>query len=219
MRRPRHPVIWSGLLIAMSTTVGLVACFLLERASRSYHDSFALGDMDEWRKYGGTWAVEDGVLRNLSGGRGDKLVIGNRRWRDCTVQSEFRFDSDPRGTHWGDAGILLRVTNPAFGVDDYDGYYLGIEFDENSLILGRVNHAWERVRVVPLKSPARTSNWYRLRATLQGCHIDATVQEAGTPALTRLTYFDDHCTKLVGTVGVRVYSLQASWRDFAVHPE
>lgn len=124
-----------------------------------------------------------------------------------------------RGTHWGDAGILLRVTDPAFGVDAYDGYYLGIGFDENSLILGRVNHAWERVRVVPLNFPVRTSNWYRLRATVQGCYIDATVQETGTKALARLIYFDEHCTKLVGTVSVRVYSLQASWRHFAVNSE
>ena len=219
MRRATRAVTWLGVLMALLAATGLIIYLLVAPASRAYHDNFALGEMGEWRKYGGAWAVEGDILRNLSGGRGDKLVIGARRWRDFTVQSDLRFDSDPRGTRWGDAGILLRVTDPAFGVDDYDGYYLGIVFDENSLILGRVNHAWERVRVVPLESPVRTSNWYRLQAAVQGCHIDATVQQSGSKALSRLTYFDDHCTKLVGAVGVRVYSIQASWRAFAVNPK
>ncbi len=35
-----------------------------------YHDSFAQGNADEWKGFGGTWAVYDGGIRNDSDERG-----------------------------------------------------------------------------------------------------------------------------------------------------
>jgi hypothetical protein len=215
MKRVTHAIIWP----LVATASGLAIYLIAAPGSRSYRDSFAVGDLSEWQRYGGTWDVSDGVLRNLSGGRGDKMVLSSRDWRDFTVQSDIRFDSDSRGMNWGTAGILLRVSNAEYGVDDYNGYYVCVRFDQSELSLVRVTYAWDRVGTATMKRPARTGIWYRLRATVEGCHIDATVREGESGEVTRFTYFDDRCTQIAGTVGVRVYSVKASWKNFGVVPK
>lgn len=205
-------------LAAISLLAGAVYYAAAGRLWRPFQAAFEREGISQWTKLGGVWRVEGDILRNLSAGRGDKLVVGSERWSDYELSADIRLDSDTRGTRWGDAGLLFRITQPMLGVDDYDGYYLGIEPDENGLILGRVTFAWERVRIERFDEPVRIGDWYQIRLNAKGCHFDAEARRIGGGRPVRLSYFDERCNKRSGSVGVRVYSLRASWRGFAVKP-
>lgn len=198
--------------------LGALSYFLVldHKILRPYNDSFARSDISEWTRYGGYWNVNDGTLDNVSGARGDKAVVGNHKWTDYVVESDLRINSDPAGSHWGDAGIIFRVTDPSIGVDAYDGYYVGIGLEDNVLLLGRSNYSWIRLSAMPLVGPAKRGTWYHLRLFAKGCYFEATTHELGSPQETRLTFFDNDCTKRNGAVGVRTFGVQASWRHFVV---
>lgn len=167
--------------------------------------------------YGGQWTVSDGVLENLSGGRGDKAMTGSARWADYVVESDLRLNADPVDSLWGDAGVILRVTDPATGVDAYDGYYVGIGSEGSVLLLGRANYAWARLSAVPLASAARRGAWFHLKVLAKGCYFEASARELPKGQTAQLTYFDRNCAKRSGAAGVRTFGLPASWKNFTVH--
>jgi len=122
----RKPV--ASRLLAVFAGVAVLAIFALVyfwfsqgTLLRPYQDSFRNGDISEWNIYGGSWRVKDGILENLSGERGDKAVTGSSRWTDYVVGTDIRLNADPVDWLWGDAGVMLRVTDPSIGVDSYDG--------------------------------------------------------------------------------------------------
>lgn len=214
-QRTRH--LWLIPAAILLTLGGLVWGLLLDhKVLRPYRDSFARGGISEWKIFGGTWNVTDGALDNISGARGDKAVVGSPKWTDYIVESDLRINSDPAGSHWGDAGIIFRVAEPSAGVDAYDGYYVGIGLEDNVLLLGRSNYSWNRLSAVPLANPARRGAWYHLRLLAKGCYFEAVAKEAGASRQTRLTYFDSDCTRRSGAVGVRTFGVQASWMHFEV---
>lgn len=182
----------------------------------SFRDHFTTGDANGWKVYGGSWEIQDGVFRNLTAARGDKAVIGSDRWTDYTINTDIRFDSDPGGMHWGDAGVILRVTNPAVGVDSYDGYYVGIGFEDKVLFIGRANYAWNRLAISNLRGPVKLASWYHLTVRAKGCYIEASVAPVGIKTSTSVSYYDESCQQRAGAVGVRTFSVQASWRNFRV---
>jgi Domain of Unknown Function (DUF1080) len=182
-----------------------------------YKDTFAKNDLSAWKVYGGSWTVNDGILDNLSGARGDKAVTGSERWTDYVVETDIRLNADPADSMWGDAGLILRVTDASIGVDSYDGYYVGLGSEGSVLLLGRANYAWARLSAVPLAVPVKRGAWMHLKVLAQGCYFEATARDEATHSQSRLTYFDQDCAKKSGAAGVRVYGLPASWRNFEVH--
>ncbi len=172
--------------------------------------------MSDWRFYGGSWAVNDGMLENLSSARGDKAITGSERWRDYIVETDLRLDADPADSMWGDAGVLLRVSDPSIGVDSYDGYYAGIGSEGSVLLLGRANYTWVRLGSAPLGVPARKGSWFHLKVLVKGCYFEASARDLLTGTQSRLTYFDADCTKQAGAVGIRSFGMPACWRDFVV---
>jgi hypothetical protein len=184
----------------------------------TFHDSFSHGDVKEWKTYGGVWELRDGTFRNLTAARGDKAVTGSERWTDYTVTSDLRFDSDPQGMHWGDAGVILRVTQPSVGVDSYDGYYVGIGIEDRVLFIGRANYAWNRLATSSFHDAVKLGKWYRLSVKAKGCYLEASATDHDTNTVTSVSYYDEGCRQRAGAVGLRTFSVQASWRDFQVGP-
>ena len=183
---------------------------------RPYKDSFRSSDTSDWNFYGGSWSANDGILDNLSGARGDKAVTGSSRWADYVVDTDVRLNADPADALWGDAGIILRVTDASIGVDSYDGYYVGIGSSGSVLLIGRANYTWTRLGAVPLGVAAKRGSWFHLQVLAKGCYFEARARELSTGLQSRLTYFDHECSKVSGAVGVRTYGLPASWRNFTV---
>ena len=182
-----------------------------------YKPSLVDATLGGWRTYGGTWTLNEGILDNLSGARGDKAVTGSENWSDYEVESDLRLNADPADSLWGDAGVIFRVTDPSIGVDSYDGYYVGIGSEGDLLVLGRANYSWARLNTTPLGVPARRGKWFHLRVLAKGCYFEATAEELSTHTRATLSFFNHDCSKRSGAAGVRTYGLPASWRNFVVH--
>ena len=207
-----------GSILLTIIAAGTLAYYILgdHPPLAGYQDRFASGDMADWTAYGGSWAVRDGALRNLTAGRGDKVVVGNRHWTDYEVRSDLRLDSDPHGLHWGDAGVIVRAKNPNLGVDSYDGYYIGLSYEDRLLFIGRAAYAWNRLASAHVEAPIHLGEFYRLTVRAKGCNIDAMLQSADNLRGTAVSYYDENCQHKAGAAGVRTFGIQASWKDFQV---
>jgi hypothetical protein len=182
-----------------------------------YRDSFQTGDTSEWKFYGGSWTLDEGKLENLSGARGDKAVTGSERWSDYVVETDLCLNADPADSMWGDAGVMVRVTDASIGVDSYDGYYVGLGSEGNLLVFGRANYAWIRLGTAPLNAAAKRGSWFHLKVLAKGCYFEASARDLATGSESRLAYFEHDCSKLTGAVGVRTFGVPASWMHFVVH--
>lgn len=178
-----------------------------------YRDAFAAGRADEWKALGGTWELVNGAIRNDSDERGAKLVTGSPYWRNYLVEADVYL----LGIN-GDAGLIIRVSHEEDGVNAYSGYYAGVRTIDQSVVLGRADHAWlEVARRYPVPNGIRPFQWYHLKLMAVGCQI---VASAGTPSQAdqvSLGVNDAGCIS-AGRIGLRSYSSGGIWRNVIVRP-
>ncbi|MGO9491379.1 MAG: histidine kinase [Terracidiphilus sp.] len=177
-----------------------------------YHDSFADGNADEWKAFGGTWELVDGMMRNDSDERGAKLLTGSPYWHNYVVEADVSLLGN------GDAGLIIRSNDEEEGVNAYTGYYAGVRILDNSLVLGLADHGWmEAKKQVPDAGGIRPLRWYHLKLLAYDCQIVTSVTTPSQPAPTALAITDSGCVQ-TGRVGLRSYSSGGIWRNVAAHP-
>ncbi|MCU1585300.1 MAG: hypothetical protein JWM49_1856 [Microbacteriaceae bacterium] len=69
---------------------------------------------------------------------GDKAVSGSGSWADDTANGDVQLGTSTGGN--SNAGLIVRVSDPAVGVDSMDGYYAGVT--PTQLVLGREAYGW-----------------------------------------------------------------------------
>ncbi|MES2390201.1 MAG: sensor histidine kinase, partial [Acidobacteriota bacterium] len=205
---------WSiaGLLLL---TVGAGFYFLRGRISAGSLPgdvTFSNDGSDRWEAYGGSWERNRFTVTNRSDERGAKLIGGSADWSDY----EFDLDLQVLGA-FGDAGALIRVSDPEQGVDSYVGYYVGLRSANNTLVIGKANHAWREFAVAQLNPRLKVGHWYHLAIAARGCTIVAVLTDPGTPASTRVALREPHCATR-GKIGVRSYSSGGVWSNLKVLP-
>lgn len=214
--RSRGRQILIGLLAAFFLALGLVAlCAYLRSPSRGlpYRDSFAAGTADEWKALGGTWELVNGLMRNDSDERGAKLLTGSPYWHNYSVEADIKLLGIS-----GDAGLIIRSSNEAEGVNDYSGYYAGVRTLDNSLVLGRAAQGWkETLKPYPGTGGIRPFQWYHLKLLAYDCQIAAAVTTPSNVVPTVLAINDPGCANS-GRVGLRSYSSGGVWRNVVVRP-
>ena len=171
--------------------------------------------MAGWQAISGRWNENAGVLSNSNYGRGDMLIAQHSQGSNYSISADIRFDLLFPETHYGDAGLVIRTTDPQQGVDSYQGYYAGLRPDEETLVLGRASYDWHQLAAAKLESPVSVGSWYRLELSAQGCTLVVMVkpENGGTP--THLAYEDKECMTN-GVAGLRSFYAQASWRNVKV---
>ena len=178
-----------------------------------YHDSFVNGNADDWKAFGGTWELVDGMMRNDSDERGAKLLTGSPFWHNYVVEADVSLLGNS-----GDAGLIIRSSDEEEGVNAYTGYYAGVRTLDNSLVLGRAEHGWmEAFKHVPDAGGIRPFRWYHLKLLAYDCRIVTSVTTPSQPAPTALAITDSDCVQ-TGRIGLRSYSSGGIWRNVAVHP-
>ncbi len=98
--------------------------------------------------YDGDWSAKGGEL-SVGAGGGPKLVAQRPIISDGEVGVEVFFEK-PEG---GNAGLILKVTEPACGADGFNGYEIALNPKEKSVCIGRHRHNWELIRNVPCDVP------------------------------------------------------------------
>jgi len=176
-----------------------------------YYAPFAAGTGPSgWTTYDGTWSLSsENYIDSASDTSGDKS-IGGPTSGNFTLTDDVDVTSSS-----GNAGFLVRATDPAVGADSVDAYYLGV--DTGGFIeIGKESYGWTQLAAAPLNaSPANT--WIHLTAQVVGCQIRLSAQpvDSSTPA-NDVTVTD--CSFSSGQVGVRAYDTTAQWRFVSVIP-
>jgi signal transduction histidine kinase len=213
------PATSSRILVGLLTVALLaLAGFGLRSYLRSpnrglpYRDSFARGNADEWKAFGGTWELADGAIHNDSDERGAKLLTGSTYWQDYSIEADIMIQGVG-----GDAGLMIRSSDEEEGVDSYTGYYAGLRTRDNSVVLGRAAHGWmeDVFTLNSAKGAIKAAQWYHLKLLAVGCQLvaSATVPSASNP--TTVSIKDRDCVAS-GRVGLRSYASGGVWRNIVV---
>jgi Domain of Unknown Function (DUF1080) len=208
----------SGLKIAASLSLALLACLglwiFVKPQLRAIHDN-ADDSLAGWQSIAGRWFLHGGVISNAHYGRGDMLIAPRSYGTDYHIAADVRFDFLFTETHYGDAGLVIRTTDPQPGVDSYRGYYVGLRPDRQMLVLGRASYDWRTLTETQLPGPITVGRWYHLELSARGCNLMAAATPVGASQSTRIQYRDDHCLT-DGMAGLRSFYAQASWRNVKI---
>lgn len=207
--RSRSLIVAVGAALAISALYFSWSAYLRNPKHRlPYHDSFASGKADEWRAFGGTWAITDGMMRNDSDERGAKLLAGSVYWEDYVLTGDVKLVGRD-----GDAGLIVRSSNEEEGVDSYSGYYAGLRTRDNRLVLGRANHDWKEVQSVALPGGMQAFQWYHLEIVAYQCQIVVSASPLlNSDSITAVALTDKGCARS-GRIGLRSYSSGGAWKD------
>lgn len=210
MARGRLSIV--GVLIALVAFGG----FAIWKGRAHPFPRFSSQDAASWRSFGGDWSLQDGVFTDHSDGRGDKLVGGPADQGSYAVSAGVRFDAAPQDPSFGDAGLLLRVRDPAIGVDAMRGYYAALRQDDHMLLIGSMAFGFRELATTPFPHELHPGRWYRLTFTAKGCTFLLSAEDAVTGETAELSYVEQTCDPDAGQVGIRSYYAKASWRDLQV---
>jgi hypothetical protein len=145
------------------------------------------------------------------------LIAPHVQGTNYRISADVRFDLLFSETHYGDAGLVIRTTDPEQGVDSYQGYYAGLRPDEQTLVLGRASYDWRPLEIDKLATPVLAGTWYHLELSAQGCKLTVTATPEGGRPATRIGYEDNRCLT-EGVAGLRSFYAQASWRNVKIEP-
>ncbi len=164
----------------------------------TWNENFAGDYSDRWVVYLGSF-VRDQKLHLPRGAKG----VAPR-----AVFANFVYDAEVTVGDKGDAGVVFRVTEPTVGVDNYRGYYAGINAESGQVVLGKSDNKWTPVKAI--SRPIDATKTHRIRVEARGSQIKVWVDDMTTPALEAT---DDSFTS--GALGVRSYSNKAVFGDLS----
>jgi len=168
-----------------------------------------------WRPISGNWTIHSNVVSNAHYGRGDMMIVDRPGGSDYRISADVRFDLLFEDTHYGDAGLIIRATDPEPGVDSYKGYYAGLRPDSQTVVLGRASYDWRQLAEAKLATPLTSGQWYHLEIAARGCELEVMARPVGDGADTQLHYHDPDCLTS-GVGGLRSFYADASWRNVKI---
>lgn len=204
------------IVLTLLTVVSLAAV----EAVRHYRQSGVPAPISlrlaDWQAYEGAWTIAEGVIHDGKGGRGDKLITGDASLNEFVLSGDLRFDTD-RDYEFGDAGFVFRASNISVGTDSMYGYYAGIRPGTNILMLGRMEDDFTDLAGKKLSRPVVIGQWYHFTIQAQQCRLHIQVADDVGPDA-EILFNDQACVLRGGRIGLRAYSMVASWRNLLLQP-
>jgi len=211
MSRERFTVAVAISAVVVGIALGSV---LLIRSRQSphlpYHDAFAQSEAREWTPYGGDWQLTNGMAMNRSDERGAKLITGSSKWSDYALDADLKMIG-----HEGNVGVIARVSEEEYGIDAYNGYYIGMRSSDSAIVIGRADHGWMAGRPDTMSGGVRFGVWYHFHVVAVGCQIAAEVTNLNTGAKT-ISALEEKACAARGKIGLRSVATGAAWRNVAV---
>ncbi|HLK59701.1 MAG TPA: family 16 glycoside hydrolase [Chthonomonadaceae bacterium] len=159
-----------------------------------------------WKAYGGDWRVQNGALW-VAANAGAKLVRDTPTLRDGRVECDVQVANDREGN----AALILRVSDPHTGADNWIGYEISLVAHDHALAVSRHRNDWHLLKTVP--APVQAGQWHHLRVDLAGSKLSLFLDGAAQPALE----VDDGANAILqGGVGVRTWNVEAGFRNLVV---
>jgi len=204
---------------AGSLAAALVAGFFVaSRLSSERLHGNRYESMQGWQPISGRWAEHAGIISNSNYGRGDMLIAQHSQGANNRISADIRFDLLFPEMDRGDAGLVIRTTDPQQGVDSYQGYYAGLRPDDQTVVLGRASYDWRQLEVAKLATPVSAGTWYHLELSARDCVLTVTATPDGNRPATRIEHRDNQCLK-EGVAGLRSFYAQASWQHVTITPD
>ena len=201
----RASIVGTITVSAACAALAVFAHAYLSEPRLPYRDHFRNGSMAEWQAYGGNWHVENGVLQNDSDDRGPKVISGSDQL------SDYQIDADVQLTkHFGDAGVLLRVTDPEEGANAFYGYYVGVRLPD-VLLVGKVDLGFRPLLQVTMREPAAPNAWHHLQVSMRGCDLEVHAFGPSHQPLAEARWHDANCYRH-GSFGLRSFESGGMWR-------
>jgi GH43 family beta-xylosidase len=172
-------------------------------------------DLQDWPYYGHHQLirVEDGKLwlgqslsQPVNGFRsGEKVVFDGGAWTNFTLTAKIHGQEET-----GQAGLLFRVTTPFVGYNGQCGYFAGIDYARNEVLLGYSDgKAWHPLASAPFE-PSRSA----------GCQMTVIARreeiEIDCDGKQMLRARDN--TFNSGSIGLRVMDASAAFSDVQITP-
>jgi alpha-L-arabinofuranosidase len=153
--------------------------------------------------FGGSWRPEADVLW---AGRGDgpKLISDHPAFEVGEVGVEVMLE----GGKSGNAGLIVKVSEPGMGADNFVGYEIALDAS-GRLVLGRHRHNWEPISNVPHEVPL--NRWLALVVRLTGDSLEVLLDGESIT-----TYQDKEHPLISGRVGLRTWQREARFRNLYV---
>lgn len=143
----------------------------------NYSTSFgSASDMDAWQAYHGSWAVEDGVLKQKvdDGSWVNRITLKDKMYKDFTVEVDTKITGGI-----GFPFLLLRKSNPQDTQDD-SGYKIFLMSNGNVGIL-RAGEVLADVAADNYKA----GEFNKLKVTMDGNTIKIYLNDSATPFVTK----------------------------------
>ncbi len=152
--------------------------------------------------YGGSWQAKEGVL-SVGADAGAKLVWDSPAF----AAGEVGVDLWLPEAGGGNAGLIVKVSEPGVGADRFNGYEISLDANRQMLRLGRHRQNFELIRDVPCA--IAVDQWIPLVVRMTEAAIAISVN--GKPVL---AYEDREHPPGPGTVGFRPWQRRAQFRNF-----
>lgn len=166
-----------------------------------FQENFNDGNDNGWDQYSGTWNVENGTY-HISSGIG-KSLSGSENWHNYTVEADIK----PADTIIN-TGLVVRATNPGYGADELQGYFIGLNCD--GVVIGRMNNNWRTLSTA--RKPISRNVWYHIKIEVQESSIKVYLDNMHTPLLVAKDSSFGY-----GKIGVRAYECATYFDNIVVY--
>ena len=168
----------------------------------SFEEPAGSPDLVGFSRYDGYWTAKKGILHVDRCG-GAKLVFDEAVISDGYIETEIKFDN-AKGVN---AGILVRVSEPATGGHSFNGYEISIGNNGKSCLLGKLRHNFEMLK--ESKADFDPLKWNKLAVRTTGSRIEVMIN-----GKTVIDYDDVVNPILSGNPGIRIWDSDTSYRNF-----
>ena len=186
-------------------TATIAACVLSLLIALSGQPAANAGE-PAFSAYGGHWQVRDGVL-SVGPEAGPKMVLNEPAFAAGEVGVEM-FLAD-RGN--GNVGLIVKVSEPGVGADNFIGYEIALDASAQCLRLGRHRHSFELIRDVPC--PVPVGQWVPMVVRMTEKTVEVLVGGKSV-----ISFEDKDHPLIAGTVGFRPWQRAAQYRNLWIKP-
>ncbi|MCP4848964.1 MAG: DUF1553 domain-containing protein [Verrucomicrobiaceae bacterium] len=158
-----------------------------------------------WSVFGGKWTVRDNVI-GVTKEKGPKLL-----WDAAgKLAGEATFAAEMRVTDGDIAGLIMNVSDPKVGADNWNGYEVSLYLHEQKLVLGSHENNFLTLASVP--APVTRGKWHQIRTHVAGERVKVYLDGRDEP------YIDFIVEKPLapGFAGLRTWGATVEYRNIKV---
>lgn len=130
-----------------------------------------------WTAYDGQWTRIAGNTWQVAQSQGAKMIWDARPFKTGEVEVELRMT--PGRAQIG--GLILRVSDPKIGADNWFGYEVSLNAGDGSVLFGEHRNNWMPRRTAPYA--VKPGEWHHLRVELELTRLRIFVDRAAEPQI------------------------------------